>query len=60
VRTTTIPPLRRLPSGYTIQRCGICDELAFADEICRGGEEAFACPSRMEFDARRIAPPLIS
>jgi hypothetical protein len=53
MRTTTIPLLRQLPCGFTIERCGICGELAFADEICCGGHEAIVCPSRAEFDMRR-------
>jgi hypothetical protein len=50
VRTSTIPLLRQLPCGFTIQRCEICGGSPFADEICSGGREAFACPSRAEFE----------
>jgi hypothetical protein len=60
MRTTAIPLLRQLPSGFMIERCGICGELAFADEICRGKHEAVACPSRAVFDARRIVLALSS
>jgi hypothetical protein len=43
VRTTIIPPLGQLPCGFTIQRCVICGEMAFSDEICFGENEASAC-----------------
>jgi hypothetical protein len=54
MRTTAIPLLRQLPCGFTIERCGIYGDLAFADEICWGEHEAVACPSRAHFDARCI------
>jgi hypothetical protein len=52
VRTTPIPPLSELPLGFTIQRCSMCDEWAFADEICRTDDEALVCRSRVDCDVR--------
>jgi hypothetical protein len=48
--------LRQLPCGFTIQRCCFCIELAFADEVCAGEDEALGCPSRAEFDESPDGP----
>jgi hypothetical protein len=50
MRKTVIPLLRHLPSGSVIQRCGLCNELVFAGEICRTNEESADCPSRGELE----------
>ena len=55
MRTTPLPLLSQLPRGFTIERCRICLELAFADEICRSEQEAVACPPRAEVDSRQAA-----
>ena len=53
MRTTPIPLLRQLPCGFTIERCGNCGELAFADEICLTEHQASACPGRAPLDRAR-------